>query len=338
MNIGYYCKHCDFYGKTKFFINQHLTTKKHILLSNNDTCFDNYNKLVYNCNICNKIYSSKSNINKHINNAHKMPECKPEKKNTTDKFKDVIIDMALKTEDKKMGRQMVEIYIDSQLQKKDLEIEFTTKIKDIYENENEFHKKVAVNAGEMVNKTMNMFTYAMKNFKETPKLEMLDSNIAKKLLKYESTSEKIQKELNDDEIAEYIARISEAKILPKHLGKTLVSYYKKEDPNRQSLWTTDINRMKFITKSDDGWLKDNNGDIINRNIIIPLLKEVVKVMDKYCNDRMKHIDKMTHNEEAKYVEVSEQRINIKSNIINEKLNKAIIKQIAPYLIMQKQLK
>jgi hypothetical protein len=53
---------------------------------------------------------------------------------------------------------------------------------------------------------------------------------------------------------------------------------------------------------------------------------------------MKHIDKMTHNEEAKYVEVSEQRINIKSNIINEKLNKAIIKQIAPYLIMQKQLK
>jgi hypothetical protein len=96
--------------------------------------------------------------------------------------------------------------------------------------------------------------------------------------------------------------------------------------------------MKFITRTNDGWLKDANGDIINRNMIIPLLKEVSKIMDEYCSEKIKRIDKMSGIEEAKYVEVSEQRINIKSDIITKRLNKSIIKHIAPYFIMQKQFK
>lgn len=112
-----------------------------------------------------------------------------------------------------------------------------------------------------------------------------------------------------------MARLSEAKNLPEHLSKILMSYYKKNDPNRQSLWTTDVTRLRFIIKSGDGWIKDDNAEIIKKNIITPLLEEVVKVMDRYCNDKMKYIRKMSHSEEAKFVEVSKQRINIKSDVL-----------------------
>jgi hypothetical protein len=183
-----------------------------------------------------------------------------------------------------------------------------------------------------------MLTYAAQNLKESPKLEMLDSKTARNLLKYESDNGCLKKDLENDKIAEYIAKMSEAKILPKHLGNTLVGHYKHDDPNRQSLWTTDVNRVKFITRTNDGWIKDANGDIINKNIITPLLKEVAIIMDEYCNTRSSHIDKMSGIEEAKFVEVSEQRLNIKSDIITKRLNKSIIKHIAPYFIMQKQLK
>jgi hypothetical protein len=97
----------------------------------------------------------------------------------------------------------------------------------------------------------------------------------------------------------------EAKILPKHLGNTLVAHYKKDTLKQQSLWTTDSNRIKFIVRTADGWIKDNNNELIDKIMITPLLKEVSKVIDEYCIERLKHIDKMTKNEEDRYVEVSE---------------------------------
>jgi hypothetical protein len=351
MESGYYCEYCNFYGKTIYLLKQHLEAKKHKSLSGNNICINNYNKIIYRCSQCNKMSNNKSNMFRHAKKCTKndvnrdiTSDCIDENDSTYNVIK---LAMTINDEDTKM--KIIKMFLDEKAKSqarelddtaklKSKELELTSKMKDIYENENEFHKKVAVNAGQIVNKTMNMLTYAVQNLKETPKLEMLDSKTARNLLKYESENGCLKKDLDNDKIAEYIAKMSEAKILPKHLGNTLVSYYKRDDPNHQSLWTTDVNRMKFITRTNDGWLKDANGDIINRNMIIPLLKEVSKIMDEYCSEKIKRIDKMSGIEEAKYVEVSEQRINIKSDIITKRLNKSIIKHIAPYFIMQKQFK
>jgi hypothetical protein len=96
--------------------------------------------------------------------------------------------------------------------------------------------------------------------------------------------------------------------------------------------------MKFITKTNNGWIKDNNSDIINKSMIVPLLKEVTGVMDEYCKEKSGCIDKMSALEESRYIEVVSQTLNIKSDIRSERLNKAIVKHIAPYFLMQKQLK
>jgi hypothetical protein len=348
MDIGYYCKNCNVYAKTLCIMKQHLSTKKH-MNTTSDISIENYSKKIYKCRECEKIFGIKSNITRHIKNYHNIDEKSTEKtKNNTstiqmndryNELNEMFVDLVFNIKDKNKRNDLFNLLLEREVasKMKDKELELTSKIKDIYENENEYHKTVANNAGQIVNKTMNMLTYAVQNFKETPKLETLDSTTARKLLKHEVKGGKNIK-VNDDQVAEYIAKISEAKILPKHLGNTLVSHYKKDDPNRQSIWTTDVNRIKFIAKTTEGWIKDNNCDIINKAIITPLLKEVTKVMDEYCNDRMNSITKMTGREEAKYVEVSEQRVNIKSDMITEKLNKAILKHISPCFLMQKHLK
>jgi hypothetical protein len=348
MEIGYYCKHCNFYTKNISIMKRHLTQKKHVRTTT-DVLIDNYNKSAYRCTTCEKIYSSVSNVNKHIKICHFEEKKIVKNKRNDDELHKWIVDSVSNIKDTVQRNKLFNLLLEREVMSKikDKELEYTSKLKDkdlecaskinnIYENENKFHKKVVENAGQIVNKTINMLTYATQNFKETPKLETLDSTTARKLLKHEVNGGKNVK-VNDDQVAEYIAKISEAKILPKHLGNTLVSHYKKDDPDRQSIWTTDVNRIKFIAKTTDGWIKDNNCDIINKAIITPLLKEVTKVMDEYCNDRMNSITKMTGREEAKYVEVSEQRVNIKSDMITEKLNKAILKHISPCFLMQKQL-
>jgi hypothetical protein len=329
---------------------QHLSARKHLLLSDDDTDINHYNKKVYRCKECAKIYTDKSNFNRHIKVTHakkQQAEVDVMCDNSGGIYNDSTFEMIQhinKIEDidtrTKMLDTMKMIWNDKNkmavLEKENIvknkELEFTAKMKDIYENENEYHKNVANNAGQIVNKTMNMLTYAMQNLKKTPELELLDSKTARNLLKYDAKGEK-----NSYQIAEYIAKISEAKILPKHLGNTLVFHYKKDDPQRQSLWTTDVSRMKFITKTNNGWMKDSNGDIINKNMINPLLKEVVGVMDEYCKERSSNIDKMSALEESRYVEVVTQVLNIKSDVKSEKINKAIIKHITPYFLMHKQL-
>jgi hypothetical protein len=192
----------------------------------------------------------------------KPPNNESSAKTNGDELSKLIVDTVSNIKNNKQRNKLFNLLLErelsAKLKDKDLELELknkdlecASKINDIYENENKFHKKVVENAGQIVNKTMNMLTYATQNFKETPKLETLDSTTARKMLKHEVNGGKNIK-VNDDQVAEYIAKISEAKILPKHLGNTLVSHYKKDDPNRQSIWTTDVNRIKFIAKTSDG--------------------------------------------------------------------------------------
>jgi hypothetical protein len=68
--INFYCKYCDFFGKSLFLIKQHINTKKHINMSDNDILLENYNKKFYKCSECGKVCNDRSNLKKHIKNTH----------------------------------------------------------------------------------------------------------------------------------------------------------------------------------------------------------------------------------------------------------------------------
>ncbi len=338
MDIVYYCKFCVFYTKTKSNMKQHLTSKKHIKLSNADTNFENYNMINYRCLCCDKLFNTKSNVTRHIKCLHTIKKDNLDDENkmndisVTDKEGDnidVIIDFAMRHENKEDGAKLIKAYV-GDIRK----LEGT--IKDIYKDEVEYHKKLTNNAGNIVDKTISAFTCAVKNYKDAPKLKYLDSETAKNLLCQEKINGKITK-MDNNKTAEYIAKLSEHDSLPKHLSNTLAEQYKTEDPKDQSIWTTDASRMKMIVKMSDGWIRDSNGKIINEHMIVPLLNEVIKIIDQYNTSNASNIDKMKPEQVMKYAEVAMKILDIKSDISSEKINKDILKHLIPEFIMKYKL-
>ena len=321
MEPVYYCKHCKFCTKTVKFMKQHILTKKHSKLSNNDECIDNYNKQQYKCLECHRISNVKSNIVKHIKTIHSI-----EKKNKTTEF----IDILEKMPDKSESFRLLKVFLAS----KDEIREKDNEIKQIYKEENEYHKKLANNAGNIVDKTISAFTHAVTNYKDAPRLKLLDSKTANKLLCQEKINGKIVK-LDNNKTAEYIAKLSEQKILPKHLSNTLIEQYKMGDPREQSVWTTDASRMKMIVKMDDSWIRDGNGKIINEHMIVPLINEMVRIIDQYNTSNGMNIGKMTRAQELKYAEVAMRILDIKLDVSSERINKEILKCIMPEFIMKR---
>jgi hypothetical protein len=236
--------------------------------------------------------------------------------------------------DKKESFRLLKLFLDTKTELDNETKRREDEIKQIYKDENEYHKKLANNAGEIVNKTISAFTCAVNNYKDAPKLKYLDSKTANRLLCQEKTKGKIVK-LDNDRTAEYMAKLSEQKILPKHLSNTLVEQYKSCNPKEQSLWTTDASRMKMIVKMNDNWIRDSNGKIVNEHMIIPLLNEMIKIIDKYNTSKGVNIDEMTPEQEMKYAEVAMRILDIKSDVSSERINKEILKCLMPEFIMKR---
>jgi hypothetical protein len=339
MEVIYYCKHCNFDTKTVRCIKQHLLTKKHIKLSEGSA--DDYNKERYKCVECSKIFNDRSNANKHIKSIHTVEKKSDKNKTDIGKSKTLeFIDVLEKMPDKKESFRLLKIFLDTkseldnETKRRENEIkQRDDEIKQIYKQENEYHKKLANNAGNIVNNTISAFACAVKNYKDAPKLKYLDSETAKNLLCQEKINGKVIK-LDNNKTAEYMAKLSEQKILPKHLSNTLVEQYKSCNPKEQSVWTTDASRMKMIVKMNDNWIRDSNGKIVNEHMIVPLLNEMIKIIDQYNISNGMNIDKMKPDQEMKYAEVAMKILDIKSDISSEKINKEILRCLIPEFIMK----
>ena len=349
MNIVYWCEYCDFDTKTKGCMKRHILTKRHVKLSNN--CNSNYMKEHYKCTKCGRISNTKSNANKHIKVIHSI-----EKNNDSDADDDNVdmdlAEMMSKLPNKNDSVKLLKLYIkkrerdikhrennaikrENDAMKWEREIRAKDdEIKRIYKDEVDYHKKLTNNAGNIVNKTISAFTRAVTDYKDAPKLKLLDSKTANKLLCQENINGKPVK-LDNNKTAEYIAKLSEQKILPKHLSNTLIEHYKMDDPNEQSVWTTDASRMKMIVKMDDNWIRDGNGKIINEHMIVPLINEMVRIIDQYNTSNGMNIGKMTRAQELKYAEVAMRILDIKMDVSSERINKEILKCIMPGFIMER---
>lgn len=335
MEIKNYCPYCKLHCGTLHDIKKHLLTMKHKNNSNNDVDINNYINPIYKCFKCDTIYKNRSSFNKHNKAKHTVKESTPTKINCkdTDKINDeqgsLAYDIAIT-----LGKDKMMCYL-NQIKDRETKLkEKETEIKKIYEVENEFHKKVVETSGQLIGRSMNMMNYAIKHFKETPKLLALEGASAKELLKYESNDGKITRKIENNELPERIAKLNELSLLPKHIGNNIVTHYKKSDPSQQSLWVSDVSRTKFIVR-DDEWKKDDNGIKINKNIITPVLEEVLHVMSEYRRDHHDKIGHMTPAEEAKYVDITKQSHDIYDNVRKGKIGKDILKHMTPYFSMDR---
>lgn len=180
-------------------------------------------------------------------------------------------------------------------------------------------------------KIVNVYQYISSNFDDAPNITMLGTKDVNKLLKVDKKS----KHSIEDLLVFYHRKYK----LDSFLGEIIKTAYKKEDPEEQQFWTSNIKKLTFIVrqiinKTDKAWLRDEGGTCLVKHIINPILKQIKKLLQIY-------IDKLSENDESKSLEELEKSqimgmhaAKIICDIDNEILQSQVLKYIAPYFQLE----
>jgi hypothetical protein len=129
--------------------------------------------------------------------------------------------------------------------------------------------------------------------------------------------------------------------LSKTIGDFLIKMYKKDNPEQQSIWVSDVSRLTFIASVNINgnkieWHLDKKGIKTIEYIINPLIRYMETIIREYLdNPQLSHNNKKSKNYK---VEDSEKVYNIKTileDIDKEVLNNQVLKYIAPYFSILK---
>ena len=197
--------------------------------------------------------------------------------------------------------------------------------------------KIAVNNSEVTKKSMNIMTYALKHFEEAPPIGLLEDDQFDEMVKclvYDNDGER----KTDKTVEEIITFHHKKGTLVKVLGELITNEYKKSDPKKQSIWSSDISRLTFIVKDIIGkskkskWITDKKGIHITQTIITPMLDIVKDRLIAFVDELGKMVSKSikecrnTENILSKMHDVNVLLVEIKLG----KMRMEILRNIAPY--------
>lgn len=150
------------------------------------------------------------------------------------------------------------------------------------------------NNANIDNRTINIVTYINDNFPNTKPISMLTNVGARKLLKFDESCGHTLEEMIVFQHSKYL--------LDQFIGDFIVNEYKKKNPEKQQIWSSNVQKLTFIVrqvlnKTDHAWLKDFNGICVIKHVIYPILQEVKKILQLYSKQCAKIIeDPSTSNE------------------------------------------
>jgi hypothetical protein len=203
---------------------------------------------MYQCNDCEKMFSTKGNLKKHMNKENKCGKREDSTKSINNNEIKEIKDMLTKI-----------------LQEKSNTINNTNCINNINSNnvmkDNDInsHNNINVNSNNSNNLSFNL-QYIEKNFTDAKNIE--DE------VKIEKVTDDIYKECKGK-------RIKNGSI---HLFKKLCIDNKKIE--ERSIHCLDAARNNYAVKTNDNWQKDNKGTII-KEMCLPVIKTIyTKIMDE----------------------------------------------------------
>jgi len=182
-------------------------------------------------------------------------------------------------------------------------------------NDIEYYKTLLTGAG----KTISALAFCNVNYKDAPKLIQMGDNAP--ILN-----------INDENLVKSLVYHYDKKTLAQYIGNHIVIYYKKDNPEEQSVWSTDSVRLNYIIKQVSNWVVDKKGTQLCSSIINPLLDKIRSVIVIVGKNEKKNITddfNVNHNIMLKLNKMD----FILLSIDNGKLAQAINKYIAPRLHM-----
>ena len=243
----YKCEYCN-YTNIKFYnLNLHNRTKKHL---NNMKIIDKLlykkeqndkqkeqNDKQYQCPFCNKLFTTKTSLYRH-----KLHFCKF-------KNKGMMTELQLEVENRLLKEKCIKL-----------------------EENNEKLAEIAKNNSAAVTQTMSTMSYVTKHLSNAPPITQLEGkNINILLCSDKFISDCDSKNNKKNVIEQEIIYNFNKKTLDRYLGDLIIKEYKKDNPEDQSLWSSDISRLTFFIRESIGksnsWMKDKKGINLTKLII-----------------------------------------------------------------------
>jgi len=212
----------------------------------------------------------------------------------------------------------------TKLKEKEVRIEELTREKDAI-------MQLATTHGNTVHKSVSAITFLTETYKTTPALKLIEDHSEIKAA-YKTNTLFVQ-----HLISQY-----QNECLAGFIGDHLIKIYKKEDPQQQSIWNSDVDRLNFVIRElvdnyKKEWVKDKKGVKVAEKIIAPTLnyiKPLIKSFIKYCRDEITGINVTSsrQNEMGEYLRLATHIITL---IDNKVLEKDVAKHMAPQLYWNK---
>lgn len=215
--------------------------------------------------------------------------------------------------------------------------------------ENNFQKQLINSAGGIIQRSMNTMSYLLLNYNNAPALTHLaDYSIISK---------------NTDSLIQDLIFYYKKNKLDKHIGDFIIQQYKKTNPELQSFWSSDVDRLNYfirelindtkpepkltnktsetrINKKNNAaniqWIVDKKGIKMTESIIDPLLKYIQEINSKYLQQKNEEINtRFNIQNDMKLLEDLQVVASINCDIKNKTLSKNINKYIAPHFYLEK---
>lgn len=287
----------------------------------------------YECKICNFETNRKANYNDHIETI----KHKNNKKLNSNKYKCELCNKGYATKanydkhiNKCQNRQsnMINDKVQNDI----------TELKESFKNNEDYIRIICTGAIKVANNTLSTMSFLTNFMTNAP---ALNTNIDFKamLCRKEDNDFKTENEMVLDIIIFY-----KNKILVQFLGDIIIESYKKNKPEEQSLWNSDVARLNYIIRELVNnklmWTRDSQGIKVNELIIYPLLEVIRKSLVKYKNQQLS-LQNISNTEKDINFNHVDNYLNIVtvSEIIKDidelKLNEEINKYISPYFYFDK---
>lgn len=330
----YACKYCDFSTEYKRSYNRHLKSEIH-----NKNYENSIPKKIYICQYCKAKYEHIKSLYRHNKTCSKQKLKK----------------------------------LEEQLSNEKIMRETTEKNNDFLKDLVKDQTKLVERAGKIVdksinlaNKRMNVLSVLESNKKNVPLLKKFEKSRIKEIVDEDDIikeqNKKYPKE-KENHFPEHVIRCYKNDTILEYLSGLIVKEYRKTDPEKQAMWVTDIPRTVFVVTKEDSesydieetriskrlkdynteksnadWIYDKKGYYVDELIVSPLTEYVKESLIGYVQRINKWImDNIDSKSRERKQETAITGIQIIRDIRTKIINKKMIKTIAPYFYMSRDI-
>jgi len=177
---------------------------------------------------------------------------------------------------------------------------------------------------------LSAFNFITSRFSDAPALKKVDSGSMETI---------VYKNTEHQKIVRILIYHHNHRTLARYIGDSIVDYYRKDNPEEQSIWNSDTKRLTYIIRliinDDPKWSIDKGGIDVLSLIIEPLLEYIYDILKEFILDRS-YDDRdniFEHVERMKTAQEISMRIKDDKSLSHE-----ILSYIAPFFHLNQKVK